>query len=349
QLHALVDGKKVLVTESSVRKDLQLEDAEGVDSLPIVTIFEQLTLMRLGKGFSGRDTPLFPTMMVQAQEEIGEGSANPTIIQPSSSQPQQKQQPRRSKKKDTQVPKPSGLITNVVDETWEILLLKLGRKIDDIDAEEGITLVDENAEDQGRIDDEVMFDVSDLVGEEVFVAEKGLKMMYKAQSERNCLQRSSEINNNNTNTNTFRGLRQRLQAELQAEVKEEERLAREKEEEANIALIESWDNTQAMIDVDYQLDEQLQAQEQEELTIEEKSKSFVQLLEARKKHFAALRAKEKRNKPPTKAQKRTTMSTYLKNMVGYKHTKLKNKSFNDIQKLFNKEMKRVNTFVDMDT
>ncbi|GJR28758.1 hypothetical protein Tco_1104990 [Tanacetum coccineum] len=43
------------------------------------------------------------------------------------------------------------------------------------------------------------------------------------------------------------------------------------------------------------------------------------------------------------------MSTYLKNMARYKHNQLKNKSFDDIQKLFNKAMKRVNTFVDMDT
>ncbi|GKE10780.1 hypothetical protein Tco_1414331, partial [Tanacetum coccineum] len=32
QLHALVDGKKIIITESIVRRDLQLEDAEGVDS-----------------------------------------------------------------------------------------------------------------------------------------------------------------------------------------------------------------------------------------------------------------------------------------------------------------------------
>ncbi|GJS30152.1 hypothetical protein Tco_0490772 [Tanacetum coccineum] len=93
----------------------------------------------------------------------------------------------------------------------------------------------------------------------------------------------------------------------------------------------------------------MQAEEQEKLSIEEKSKLFVQLLEARKKHFVAIRAKEKRNKPPTKAQKRNTMSTYLKNMAGYKHNQLKNKSFDDIQKLFDKAMKKVNTFVDMDT
>ncbi|GJV88568.1 putative ribonuclease H-like domain-containing protein [Tanacetum coccineum] len=46
QLHALVDGKKIIITESSVRRDLQLADEEGVDCLPNSTIFEQLTLMR---------------------------------------------------------------------------------------------------------------------------------------------------------------------------------------------------------------------------------------------------------------------------------------------------------------
>ncbi|GKE49030.1 hypothetical protein Tco_1480288 [Tanacetum coccineum] len=93
----------------------------------------------------------------------------------------------------------------------------------------------------------------------------------------------------------------------------------------------------------------MHAKEQEKLSIKEKSKLFVQLLEARKKHFAAIRAKEKRNKPPTKAQKRKIMSTYLKIMARYKHNQLKNKSFNDIQKLFDKAMKRVNTFIDIDT
>ncbi|GJU50636.1 hypothetical protein Tco_1220191 [Tanacetum coccineum] len=43
---------------------------------------------------------------------------------------------------------------------------------------------------------------------------------------------------------------QRLQEELQAELEEEERLARQKEEDANIA---EWDNIQAMIDADYEL------------------------------------------------------------------------------------------------
>ncbi|GKB39563.1 hypothetical protein Tco_0884505 [Tanacetum coccineum] len=116
-----------------------------------------------------------------------------------------------------------------------------------------------------------------------------------------------------------------LEAQLQAELEEEERLSRQKEEESNIALIESWDKTQAMMDADFQLAQQMQTEEQEQLSIEEKSKLFVELLEKRKKHFATLRAKEKRNKPPTKTQNINTMSTYLKNMTGYKHNQLKSK------------------------
>ncbi|GJW35371.1 putative ribonuclease H-like domain-containing protein [Tanacetum coccineum] len=45
QLQALVDGKKIIITKSTVRRYLQLEDSEGVDCLPNSTIFEQLTLM----------------------------------------------------------------------------------------------------------------------------------------------------------------------------------------------------------------------------------------------------------------------------------------------------------------
>nr|GEU48699.1 hypothetical protein [Tanacetum cinerariifolium] len=45
QLHALVDGKEIIIIESSVRRDLRLADEEGVDCLPNSTIFKQLTLM----------------------------------------------------------------------------------------------------------------------------------------------------------------------------------------------------------------------------------------------------------------------------------------------------------------
>ncbi|GKA61735.1 hypothetical protein Tco_0761254, partial [Tanacetum coccineum] len=43
------------------------------------------------------------------------------------------------------------------------------------------------------------------------------------------------------------------------------------------------------------------------------------------------------------------MSTYLKNMAGYKHGQLKSKSYDEIYEMFDKEMKRVNNFVDMNS
>ncbi|GJZ30674.1 hypothetical protein Tco_0575721 [Tanacetum coccineum] len=68
-----------------------------------------------------------------------------------------------------------------------------------------------------------------------------------------------------------------------------------------------------------------------------------------KKHFAMLKVEEQRRKPPTKAQKRNQMSTYLKNIGGYKHNQLKSKSYEEIQKMFDNEMKRVNTFIPIDS
>ncbi|GJY80606.1 hypothetical protein Tco_0493357 [Tanacetum coccineum] len=45
QLQALVDKKKVIITETSIRSDLNLEDAGGTDCLPTDTIFEELARM----------------------------------------------------------------------------------------------------------------------------------------------------------------------------------------------------------------------------------------------------------------------------------------------------------------
>ncbi|GKB21093.1 hypothetical protein Tco_0855016, partial [Tanacetum coccineum] len=69
----------------------------------------------------------------------------------------------------------------------------------------------------------------------------------------------------------------------------------------------------AKIDADHQLAERMQAKEQEELSIKENATLFQQLLEKSRKHFAAKRAEEKRNKPPTKAQQRKIMVNTFEN------------------------------------
>ncbi|GKC63798.1 hypothetical protein Tco_1096396 [Tanacetum coccineum] len=107
QLHALVDRKKVIITESTIRRDLQLGDAEVFLDKQVgdMSTHDEIfvtpshtkkvfgNMKRVEKGFSRAVIPLFPTKMVQAQEEIGEGSAMLTdphhtpIIIPSTSQP----------------------------------------------------------------------------------------------------------------------------------------------------------------------------------------------------------------------------------------------------------------------
>ncbi|GJT81702.1 hypothetical protein Tco_1056044 [Tanacetum coccineum] len=44
-IQALVDGKKVIVTETSRRRALHLKDAKGIDCLPTATIFAELERM----------------------------------------------------------------------------------------------------------------------------------------------------------------------------------------------------------------------------------------------------------------------------------------------------------------
>nr|GEW74646.1 hypothetical protein [Tanacetum cinerariifolium] len=45
QLQALIDDKKVVVTEAIIRRDLHLDDADGVECLPNAEIFKELTRM----------------------------------------------------------------------------------------------------------------------------------------------------------------------------------------------------------------------------------------------------------------------------------------------------------------
>ncbi|GKF38320.1 hypothetical protein Tco_0118381 [Tanacetum coccineum] len=45
QIHTLVDGKEIVITKSSVRRDLQFADEDGTDCLSTTTIFENLKLM----------------------------------------------------------------------------------------------------------------------------------------------------------------------------------------------------------------------------------------------------------------------------------------------------------------
>ncbi|GJT26320.1 hypothetical protein Tco_0906595 [Tanacetum coccineum] len=175
---------------------------------------------------------------------------------------------------------------------------KQGRKIDDTDADVEITLFDET---QGRHDDNLMFDTGVLNDEEVFA---GQDMTEKEVSTADPVTTAGEVViTANVEVST---------ASPTAAII------------TNVELTLAQTLAEIKIEADQLLAERLQAREQEELTIKERAKLFQQLLEKRRKFFAAKRAKEKRNKPPTKTQQRSIMTTYLKNMAGWKPKDLKN-------------------------
>ncbi|GJU49016.1 putative ribonuclease H-like domain-containing protein [Tanacetum coccineum] len=248
----------------------------------------------------------------------------------------------RPKRKDTKIPQSSGPITNVADEA-------VYKEKNDSLVRAATTTSSLEAE--GGIENEVYVCKHDLDGEEGLL--KGSLLIKLVRREILLMKQwlrlmqftnpVSAASNNNVELTLLKPwqsskdkgkakmiepkkpLKKKYQIKfdeeealrLQAEFDEEDRLAREKAQqvqEANIA----WDDIQTKIDADYQLAERLQVQEQHELTIKEKSTLFQQLLEKRRKFFTAKRAKDKRNRPPTRAQQRSIMCTYLKNMVGWK-------------------------------
>ncbi|GKE01605.1 hypothetical protein Tco_1389588 [Tanacetum coccineum] len=320
----------------------------------------------------------------------------PTIIQPSSSQPQKKHKPMKPKKKDTHIPQFNVPSDNLADEAVneenvskhsnDPLLSGEDRlKLEELMALD-ITLEnvhDEDMFDTGVFNDEEVFARQDMAEKEVSTASptaatittveltlaqtlaelksarpktKGVVMQEPSETTTTTTTIPSKDKGKGIMVEEPLKMKKKDQVlfdeqeaiRLQAQFDEEERIAREKEED-NAALIAQWNDIQDKVETDYELAQRLQAEEQEELTIEEKSKLFQQLLEKRRKHFAAKRAEERRNRPPTKAQQRSIMCTYLKNMAGWKPKDLKTKSFANVQELFDKAMKRVNTFVDMDT
>ncbi|GKE01267.1 hypothetical protein Tco_1389250 [Tanacetum coccineum] len=171
---------------------------KGVYVTPSHTKKVFANMKRPCKGFSGRVTPLFSTMMVQATEDMGADSATPTdshstpiITQPSSSKPQKKKSKRKQrqdsapteptipsydpppseKAKTAQAKEIASLKKRVKQlekrrksRTSGLRRLRKGRKIKDLDADAEVTLVNVTQEIN---DDNPMFDIGVLEEQEI--------------------------------------------------------------------------------------------------------------------------------------------------------------------------------------
>ncbi|GJR22566.1 hypothetical protein Tco_0971093 [Tanacetum coccineum] len=296
QLHALVDGKKVIITEVTVRRDLQLEDEEGVDCLPNSTIFEQLTLM--GSKTTARNafssTMAFAIICLTTNQkfnfskyifeneavhkELGDSLVRAATIASSLeaehdsgniAKTRSKATPNKSSSLGTTLgggPRCQETIGDTIAQTRFKNVSKLsndsllararvesfrdeeslgedaskhGRRINDIDENEDITLV--NVQDDA---DNEMFDVATVTGDEVFaeqeVAAKDVNLTVDEVTLAQALDKGKKKmieHEKPLKKKDLIRLDEEIASKLEAKFDKEERLAREKDE-ANVALTE---------------------------------------------------------------------------------------------------------------
>ncbi|GJV72469.1 hypothetical protein Tco_1492464 [Tanacetum coccineum] len=200
QLQALVDKKRVIFTESSIRCDLHLEDAGGIDCLPTATIFEELARMGPQKKQSRRNQRKeieVPQDETHHDESVPIPSNDPLLSGEDRMQLTelmilctnlQKQVLDLEKAKDAQAKEIAGLKKRVQKmerkkksrTTGLKRLRKVGKssRVESSEAKESLD-AQEDASKQGRIkivgetqgmlDDAKMFDTYDLYGDEVIV------------------------------------------------------------------------------------------------------------------------------------------------------------------------------------
>ncbi|GJW13923.1 hypothetical protein Tco_0018056 [Tanacetum coccineum] len=124
---------------------------------------------------------------------------------------------------------------------------------------------------------------------------------------------------------------------VQEDWEAEEEVKKLAEEEAtNVALIQDFDDIKARIEADRLLALRLQEEEREQFTMEERAKFLHDTIAAQRRFLAEQRAAAIRNRPPTRTQLRSQMMTYLKHVGNKKHSDLKNKTFEEIQALYEK-------------
>ncbi|GJU59099.1 putative reverse transcriptase domain-containing protein, partial [Tanacetum coccineum] len=104
---------------------------------------------------------------------------------------------------------------------------------------------------------------------------------------------------------------------------------------------EDWDLIRAKLEANAELSKSMLGSEAQG---EDFAKKMVDLVNQRKKYFAEQRAKAKRNKPMTQTQLKTYMMNYLKNQGTWKLSQLKNLSFEEVKKEFDKLVKQVESF-----
>ncbi|GJS68627.1 hypothetical protein Tco_0683192 [Tanacetum coccineum] len=349
-----------------------------LDNLPIPVLSKKVftNMTRRGLHFSGHVTPLFPTMLVPAAVEEGEGSGTHTEPQPtpsptqpsvgdqthvteSSSRPENTQNSRntlegtgRSEGDQVQLPHDSPLSGGHTSDRAEgglnleelfVLCTNLSNRVlaletsKDAQAAEILKLKTRIKKLEKKCKPSISHHRAWLRSVSILSMKKklGKKESVSKQGRKNA--KPGPTLDDSAFDNLDADLAHGMDYMDTEEAVNEGRQSKETEE----------------LNVTH--DTELKKSQEEKAAQEEASRTAIMEMidevqaAAQRKFKAAQRAVEIRSRPPTKAQLRNLMMTYLKNMGGYKHSQLKAKTFEEIQGMYERQKKKIDDFKPMDS
>nr|GEZ20456.1 hypothetical protein [Tanacetum cinerariifolium] len=318
KIHATADGKTVVITESSMRRDLLFIDDNGITCLTNAHIFENLPLM--GDKGSGSDLGRQETMGGAMAQIRFEGAPTQSSDPPlSNSNIVGRGHTPGSDEGSMTLKELMNLCTTLSHKVLDMEKVKTAQANEISSLKKRVTKLEQTQrEEEFEIITKVQ-DIDDLVDEEVIFKDKG----------------SGEKGGST--------------AETISTARPDISTARPK-----AALAGFYDEVQAQIDADHELAARLTREEQEKYTVEERSKLLAEFFERRKKQLAKERAKAIRIKPHIKTQLRNLMMTYIKhtgskkdeNRVGSRNKRVAGSSLK--QKSSKKQKVNEQEFVDSD-
>ncbi|GJV81663.1 putative ribonuclease H-like domain-containing protein [Tanacetum coccineum] len=315
---ATIDGKVKVVSEASIRRHLKLEDSDGISTLSTAEIFEQLALMGnmkiASKGYTGVDTPLFQTMLVQGQtlqeaapmphespllrvHSLGSDEGSLTLTELTERSDEDLMYETGVYDYPKGFTRPSVSITTAEPVTTAGEGVSTARAIPkevstaepDMDVTLAEALVDLLKSGNKKSPKPKVRGISFQDPEEVARREVISPLVLKISAKdkgKAIMTEPEKPSKKKDQILVDEELALRLHAEEQAELERMQRERDAQEEASRAAINEKLDSIQAMIEADQELAVRLQTKEQELYSIEEKSRLLVEMIAERKRFFA---------------------------------------------------------------
>ncbi|GJS23780.1 hypothetical protein Tco_0452412 [Tanacetum coccineum] len=318
EINAIVDGKEFTITEASVRRHLQLADADGISVLPNTEIFDQLTLM----GYVLTDDKLTFQKDEAVYQERGDSMERAAATTTSLEAVWWSQTPRDHRGASVQ--------TRFEREPKFSYDSPLGGGNTPRSDEDSMTLQELTAL-CTKLSDRVLALETDL---------RQTKKVYDAARVHTYSRRRRAVSTGRGGVSTASrivstaGLFNKSTSLFLHQVQQRKKGFTENE----------WEDIRARVEADKELTQKLQAWERDKYSEVDQARMLVDLINQRKRYFVAPKAEAKRNKPMTKAQQRTYMSNYIKHMGSHIMQQLKRYIFDELKELFETTMKHVSTF-----